>query len=206
MATNTDLESYTALPTILGADKRVDAADVYATASNAAHLADMSGQVLCCWSLPTGVTGPRVINYDAGSSAELVRIWVGGPYHLRQRPDGTAYPIRARLAGSRSTFGTITIGVVLGPSGASEAAAEFELDGDNVFSTTVSSSSVSSFNAASGPLTVNVDPTPRGVIEDSVPRSTLARVIFASVFVRVNSTTDALPRLEGLYLAEYIGT
>jgi len=205
MATSTDIESYTAMPSILTADSRVDAADTYATASNAAHLADMSGQVLCCWSLAKAVPGPRVRNYDAGSFSELVRIWVSGPYHLRVRSDGTPYPVRARMAGSRVTGGTIVFTLVLGDFDVSSAAANAEAGGDNTMTFFVSSSSATGFGA-SKLLTVEANQRPRGIIEDSTPRSVLATTVFASVFVDVNSTTDVRPRLEGLYLAEYIGT
>ncbi|MCU0677787.1 MAG: hypothetical protein MUE69_34040 [Myxococcota bacterium] len=68
-------------------------------ASNAAHLADQSAQVIAAWRVSTY---PVIRDEDAalnelGIAASDYLIWSSAPFHARFRPDGQGYRIRPRV-------------------------------------------------------------------------------------------------------------
>lgn len=98
----------------------MDALESSLVASNANHLANVSGQCLVNWAVADadGIVGTYPSDGAAGVRSAV--LWRSGPLFLRLKPSGSIYPIRLRvrafsprtftveLLGNRGSFGPRT--------------------------------------------------------------------------------------------------
>lgn len=98
----------------------VDAAFARGLASNAAHLADSSAQVVANWradDFPISRDENAALN-DLGVAARPYAIWSSQLFHHRMRPDGTSYRIRVRVRAATVNGNAAAIRVIVrGSSG-----------------------------------------------------------------------------------------
>lgn len=189
------------------ADEPVDTAMARSLVNNSLHIADSCGQVLVAYAA-TGSNSlvPTVVDAD-----EFYHVQTWGPFSLKTRSDGTAYPIRVRVAGYNSqSGGTTTIRVAVCPWG--DRRVQIARNGDNVLEAT--SSSTTSAWLAPGTTLLSIDAALVGSADatfstlDGVGGSRVG-VHFTEMCVTVWAATDTVgkdPALSGLYAAEYIGT
>ncbi|MCB9632911.1 MAG: hypothetical protein H6721_12340 [Sandaracinus sp.] len=85
-----------------------DTAWVRALASNAAHLADQSAQVVANWRDDTRyvIRDRDAALNELGVYTSTYPIWASAPFHLRFRPDGSSYRIRIRIRARLDSSGS----------------------------------------------------------------------------------------------------
>lgn len=97
-----------------------DTAFARGLASNAAHLADSSAQVVANWradDFPISRDEDAALN-DLGVAARPYAIWSSQLFHHRMRPDGTSYRIRVRVRAATVNGNAAVIRVIVrGSSG-----------------------------------------------------------------------------------------
>lgn len=182
--------------------------------NNANHIADSAGQVLINWSMTTASTY-MTPDLSAGSLAAAdtyYRFSPFGPFPLLVKGDGSSYQLRIRLAGYSAAAGTVTFRVVV--SALAEALAARETSTATNAATFSTTATTNGWRDAATDNLVSL--TPDDLFRTMTTLSTLDAVAGAAVSVRVplayvtvygkGSVTAAVPRLTGLYLAEYIGT
>lgn len=181
-------------------NEAVDTLAKRVVASNLNHLAKSHGQVLVNWSVADSSGVQRSmppLNFGD------VAMWKSEAFALRLRPDGSAFPLRVRLRGRRTTAGTgVTFKLSL--SNADSLSAHF-----------VTSSTTGAWRTAeSAPYDALISPTAddvRGLIQSVGAPSSLGGAIVSSpealarIHVSCYLSSEDVVELTGVYVSEFYG-
>lgn len=197
---------FEALPsTIADGGKPVSTGRFRRLADNGIHLGDSSGRVLVNAAFPSGLIGV----YPESGGYTNIRSF--GPFALTVGPDGIAYPVRIRIAGSRDgKAGTVKFRVALNPF---NLPAGIPRLGSGDRATETSNTSVTTnqwLTTTSTLLSLSAAQTARCLVDEStsddgIVRSTSA-VYKATIDVfGANVSGLAEPLLTAVYAAEFVG-
>lgn len=183
--------------------------------NNANHIADSAGQVLINWSQTT-TTSYRTPTLVAGSLADddvFYKVTRFGPVPLLLMASGSSYQLRVRMRWYLAAAGTGTAVVAVSAAGRSLAVLDTADTATNA-ATFETTATVDAWDNAEDDNLISLDAD--AMAAAMTEQSTLTAVAGTDVSVAVplvvvdvyakSSATSAVPRLTGLYLAEYIGT
>lgn len=188
--------------------------------NNALHAADEHAQVRVNWMAPAVGGGQGYIATRASPTASVYyRIASFGPFPVSLREVGRTYYLRVRVAGISSAGHSVAFRVVISPVHEARGWDSYaSAPGDHVYSATTSSTTPGWLTGASlGSEALDTMAVVDAVKAERWTRSTdtLADVSGAHVGVSqclvsanvLASTSNAssVPRLYGLYIAEYVG-
>lgn len=178
--------------------------------NNPMHIADECGQVRIAWTAGTSTS-----YLEAGtppSTSAWNKVTGFGPFPLTISADGESYALRVRMSGYNSKAST-TIewrAVLCTPT---QSRRDLELNGDNVANFTTTTTTDGAVDAA----TDNVILMSRAQVTEAIASfDTLAALgggpatidwcwVMLDIYAKTNDVTS-LPRLTGVYAAEYVGS
>lgn len=170
--------------------------------SNLNHLARSHGQVLVNWAVGDGNGVQR--DTDGPDGARGAWFWSSGLFPLRMRPDGTAFPLRVRLRGRRTTAGSAAIFYVY-----INASGGFGGDRELFYTTSTTGDWIDP--DGSGLISPTTDTTNDMTDNLSTPltlggASVAFPEVMARVSVRCSGAADwGVQELTGLHVAEFYG-
>ena len=196
-------------PAELVAQDAFDVSQSQALANNANHFADSCGQVLVDWAEDAAPLTPSVVTIDTWQPIES---W--GPFNLKVREDGSAFPIRVRVAARGGNTGANTIRVRVAVCAPGRERIEIVEGGDNVHEARATSSSsawLTPFSGFSTLLNLSRAKTEGcmvgGPVLDGVGGSYVSQYFCEAVITVWGYTPSAQEpvQLVGLYCAEWTG-
>lgn len=182
--------------------------------NNANHIADEAAQVLVNWTASTSTSylTPTLSGGALAATGTYYRITRFGPFPLLRKADGTSYTLRGRMRWYLAAAGTGTALVVVSAPARAIGDRDFG-SATNVlkFTTTVTTDAwddadtdnICNLTAEDMDYAQTEQTTLLAVAGAAV--SVFVPLVTVTIYAKATATT-AIPRLTGLYLAEYIGT
>lgn len=186
--------------------------------NNLCHYADVFGQVRASWASSPRVGGKGYLTPTTPTVVDTPFLIWGTHFPIAVRADGSAYKLRIRIAGASSDgLNAVRFRAVLSPA-AYNAAVSTRAE-DYVFLTTTTTSSTAAWltgtSQGADAFTTMVELTSRDVSEAATITSTLSDVggserAVAQTLVMLGvygqtANLAAVPRLHGVYAAEWVG-